>query len=159
MCFGELPLQRTRSDGQAFKPTRQRRVLPGISVETADTTAERLDTARRLQHQSILLRTGHVTNGAFLFVQRVVEAFSRMSVVRLAVQRKKFSFPNAPMKHLLRIFALIVSASFYLQASAATVTVTNTNDAGAGSLRAALASAIDGDGRRFGLDDCETLGN
>ena len=43
MCFGELPLQRMRSDGQAFKPTRQRRVLPGICAETAGTTAERLD--------------------------------------------------------------------------------------------------------------------
>ncbi len=39
MCFGELPLQRTRSDGQPFKPTRQRRVLPGISAETAATTS------------------------------------------------------------------------------------------------------------------------
>jgi hypothetical protein len=27
-CFGEPPLQRTRSDGQAFKPTREPRVLP-----------------------------------------------------------------------------------------------------------------------------------
>jgi hypothetical protein len=37
--FGEPPLQRTRSDGQAFKPTRQRRVLLGISAETATATS------------------------------------------------------------------------------------------------------------------------
>ena len=81
MCFGELPLQRTRSDGQAFKPTRQRRVLPGISAETADTTAERLDTARRLQHQSLSLRMGDVTKGAFLFVhkKRVALTFPPLS--------------------------------------------------------------------------------
>jgi len=30
-CFGEPPLQRTRSDGQAFKPAREPRALPGSS--------------------------------------------------------------------------------------------------------------------------------
>jgi hypothetical protein len=28
-CFGATPLQRTRSDGQAFKPARETRALPG----------------------------------------------------------------------------------------------------------------------------------
>src|SRR5262249_7595065 len=28
-CFGRLPVQRTRSDGHAFKPTREPRVVPG----------------------------------------------------------------------------------------------------------------------------------
>ena len=51
---------------------------------------------------------------------------SRTSVVRLAVQRKKFSFPDTPMKFSLKLLVLLLSASFCLQASAATFTVTNT---------------------------------
>jgi hypothetical protein len=43
------------------------------------------------------------------------------------------------MKRSLRLIALLVSASFCLQASAATITVMNNNDSGADSLRATLA--------------------
>ena len=72
---------------------------------------------------------------------------SRTSVVRLAVQRKKFSFPDTPMKFSLKLLVLLLSASFCLQASAATFTVTNTGDnggvnpapgAGTGTLRQAM---------------------
>jgi len=45
------------------------------------------------------------------------------------------------MKRSLRLLALIVSASFCLQASAATFLVTNINDTGAGSLRQAIVDA------------------
>ena len=43
------------------------------------------------------------------------------------------------MKRSLRLIALLVSASFCLEASAATITVMNNNDSGADSLRATLA--------------------
>ena len=49
------------------------------------------------------------------------------------------------MKLSLKLLALLVSASFCLEASAVTITVNNTADSGAGSLRGALASALDGD--------------
>jgi len=63
------------------------------------------------------------------------------------------------MIHFLRLLALIVSASFCLQASAVTIIVMNTNDSGTGSLRAALASAADGDTINFqaGLSGTITL--
>jgi len=32
--FGEPPLQRTRGDGQAFKPTREPRVVPGPATRS-----------------------------------------------------------------------------------------------------------------------------
>ena len=46
----------------------------------------------------------------------------------------------------LRIFITIVVASMGLsELHAATITVTSTNDTGPGSLRAAIASTVDGD--------------
>jgi hypothetical protein len=45
------------------------------------------------------------------------------------------------MKLSLKFLAALVSASFCLQASAATFPVTNTNDSGAGSLRQAILDA------------------
>ena len=59
--------------------------------------------------------------------------------------------PHTLMKLSLKLLALLVSASFCLQASAATITVTNTNDDGAGSLRKALADAHNGDIIDFNL--------
>jgi hypothetical protein len=51
--------------------------------------------------------------------------------VRPALQRNKFSLPLTPMKLSLKLLAALVSASFCLQASAATITVINTSDSGA----------------------------
>ncbi len=68
-----------------------------------------------------------------------------MSVVRPALQRKKFSFHTPPMKLSLKLLASLVSASFCLQASAATITVINTSDSGAGSLRQAISDSSSGD--------------
>ena len=66
------------------------------------------------------------------------------------------------MKRFLNILVLLVSASFCLQASAATFTVTSTADSGAGTLRAALdpvTGAQDGDTINFqaGLSGTITL--
>src|SRR5882724_12484158 len=55
------------------------------------------------------------------------------------------------MKRSLNILALIVSASFCLQASATTITVINTNDSGAGSLRQALVDANNNDTIDFSI--------
>jgi hypothetical protein len=75
---------------------------------------------------------------------------SRTSVMRLAVQRKKFSFPDTPMKFSLKLLVLLLSASFCLQASAAAFTITNTGDnggvnpapgAGTGTLRQAIVDS------------------
>src|SRR5947208_5041623 len=49
------------------------------------------------------------------------------------------------MKLSLKLLATLVSASFCLQASAATITVINTNDSGAGSLRQAISDSSSGD--------------
>jgi hypothetical protein len=53
------------------------------------------------------------------------------------------------MKLPLKLLALLVSASFCLQASAATITVINTNDSGAGSLRQAITDSSSGDTINF----------
>ena len=52
------------------------------------------------------------------------------------------------MKRSLQLVALIVSASFCLQASA-TITVTTTNDSGAGSLRQAIIDSLQTDTINF----------
>jgi hypothetical protein len=53
------------------------------------------------------------------------------------------------MKLSLKLLAMLVSASFCLQASAATITVTNTTDNDPGSLRQAIAAAASGDTINF----------
>src|SRR6266571_3071331 len=64
-------------------------------------------------------------------------------LVRNSINRP--SFPHIPMKLSLKLLAALVSASFCLQASAATVTVINTSDSGAGSLRQAISDSSSGD--------------
>ena len=59
------------------------------------------------------------------------------------------SFPLIPMKLSLKLLVTLVSASFCLQASAATITVTNTTDNDPGSLRQAIAAAASGDTINF----------
>src|SRR5438552_3495706 len=49
------------------------------------------------------------------------------------------------MKLSLKLLTVLVSASFCLQASAATITVINTSDSGAGSLRQAISDSSSGD--------------
>jgi hypothetical protein len=61
------------------------------------------------------------------------------------------------MKRFLKLIALLVSASFCLQASAATITVMNNGDSGAGSFRQALADANDGDTIDFSVSGTITL--
>src|SRR5437773_7884855 len=53
------------------------------------------------------------------------------------------------MKLSLKLLATLVSASFCLQASAATITVINTSDSGAGSLRQAISDSSSGDTINF----------
>src|SRR6266496_3534151 len=59
------------------------------------------------------------------------------------------SFPLISMKLSLKLLAVLVSASFCLQASAATITVINTSDSGAGSLRQAISDSSSGDTINF----------
>jgi hypothetical protein len=56
---------------------------------------------------------------------------------------------HTPMKLSLKLLAALVSASFCLQASAATITVMNTSDSGAGSLRQAISDSSSGDTINF----------
>ena len=55
------------------------------------------------------------------------------------------------MKRSIKLLVHLVSASFCLQASAASITVTNNDDSGPGSLRQALADATDGDTINFSV--------
>ncbi len=55
----------------------------------------------------------------------MAEAFSRMSVVRLAAQRKKIQLPHTPMKRSLKLLAALVAISLCRQTSAA---IFNPND-------------------------------
>src|SRR5438477_534679 len=58
---------------------------------------------------------------------------------------QKIQLPHIPMKLSLQLLTVLVSASFCLQASAATITVINTSDSGAGSLRQAISDSSSGD--------------
>src|SRR6266571_8497374 len=62
---------------------------------------------------------------------------------------QKIQLPHMPMKLSLKLLATLVSASFCLQASAATITVINTSDSGAGSLRQAISDSSSGDTINF----------
>jgi hypothetical protein len=62
---------------------------------------------------------------------------------------KKMETKMTTMKLSLKLLATLVSASFCLQASAATITVLNTNDSGAGSLRQAISDSSSGDTINF----------
>ena len=45
--FGEPPLQRMRSNGQAFKPTREQRALPGLRRRTTFVARAELNPLRQ----------------------------------------------------------------------------------------------------------------
>ena len=62
---------------------------------------------------------------------------------------QKIQLPHIPMRLSLKLLAVLVSASFCLQASAATITVINTSDSGAGSLRQAISDSSSGDTINF----------